>query len=148
MIEMQKKLGQELREFLATAKLCDRKWLDGIKLRIYVRLEPAVCVEYRGSEVVGDVGRFGRLNIANVEYFNPEDWEEFARRWFIDFCEYAHRENPYTYTMIESVEKDVAQILWADFDWKIENQPGCLFKRKNRGPVPGEWWHEPTPSHG
>jgi hypothetical protein len=97
---------------------------------------------YGGPQVAnhGEPGLFGRLNIANVEYYDPSDWEQFARQWFIDFCVYAHRENPYTWTFLESVEKDVAQVLWADFDWRIENQPGCLFKRKNRGEVPGEWW--------
>lgn len=135
----QQKMGSELLEFFKVATPGSRIWLDGIKMRIYVRMEVSQCIEYFSSEINSqNIGT--RLNIASVEYFESEDWERFAQRWFIDFCEFAHDRNPWEFTFLESVDKTTARILYDRFGWRVEMQPGCLFKTKRKLPE-GHFWN-------
>jgi len=135
-------MGNELLAFFEVAKMFDRLWLDGIKMRIYVRMEASQCKElgqtHQEQWVDGP-----RLNICSVEYFNPDDWEVFGRDWFISFCEFAHRHNPWNATFIESIDKPTARILFEQFGWKAEIQPACLFKGKLRLPDNHFWGDEP-----
>lgn len=97
----QQKIGNELLAFFQVAQLGTRIWLDGIKMRIYVRMEGGQCRDLENRETWSS--SYGpRLNIASVEYFEPEDWERFAKKWFIDFCEFAHDHNPWQFTFLES----------------------------------------------
>ena len=103
---------EELLDFLKNGKLFDRKWLGTGDMRVYIRIE------------------INRLNIANAECGN-------AQR-FVDFCEIVHIHNPFAHTFVESIKKEVAQLLW-ERDWEKANQPHCLQKKRNQGKLPGEW---------